>query len=120
MLAAVGATTLALGSQPFAWITFFIGVLLFGIGVVLVSVTTRTYRQTASPPEMLPRVMATVRFVSWGVIPLGSVIGGAVAGATSARTVLIASGLVTALAPLFLLLTRIARHRSLDEIVVDQ
>jgi hypothetical protein len=36
------------------------------------SICTRTHRQLASPPQLLSRVMATVRFVSWGAIPVGS------------------------------------------------
>lgn len=44
--------------------SFGFGYAAFAAGVVVLSINTRTYRQTASPPEMLSRVMATVRFVS--------------------------------------------------------
>ena len=69
------------------------GVLLFALGnagfaggVVVLSVLNRTHRQEASPGELLPRVVATVRFVSWGVIPLGALLAGVLAGAAGIRT----------------------------------
>jgi hypothetical protein len=37
---------------------------------------------------MLPRVMATVRFISWGVIPLGALATGAAAAALGNRDAL--------------------------------
>lgn len=51
----------------------------FAAGVVVLSILTRTHRQTVTPPELLPRVMATVRFISWGAIPFGSLTAGIVA-----------------------------------------
>ncbi|AQZ66159.1 hypothetical protein BKM31_36100 [[Actinomadura] parvosata subsp. kistnae] len=38
-----------------------------------------TYRQTVTPDHLLGRVNASVRFVTWGVMPLGALIGGLVA-----------------------------------------
>ncbi len=59
------------------------GLLLFGLGnlgfsagVVVGSIVTRTHRQTESPEDLLARVMATVRFASWGAIPVGSLLAG--------------------------------------------
>jgi MFS family permease len=51
----------------------------FAAGVVILSVLTRTHRQQTTPPGLLSRVMATVRFVSWGVIPVGALLAGALA-----------------------------------------
>lgn len=48
----------------------------FAAGVVVLSILARTHRQQAAPAELLPRVMATVRFLSWGVIPLGALLAG--------------------------------------------
>lgn len=66
-----GALVIALGVHVSAWILFAVGNIVFAFGVVVLSTATRTFRQTAAPPELLSRVMATVRFVSWGAIPLG-------------------------------------------------
>ena len=55
------------------------GLLLFAAGnaglaccAAVTSILTRTHRQTVTPVELLPRVMATVRFLSWSVVPLGA------------------------------------------------
>lgn len=81
----------------------------------MLSVTTRTYRQIASPPDLLSRVMATVRFVSWGAIPVGGLVAGAVAGSLGARaTLLIVAGVVVA-APLVLLLSPVRHLRDLTD-----
>ncbi len=69
-----------LGRGAVAVAAFAVGNALFAFFTVILSVITRTYRQQNSPPEMLARVMATVRFVSWGVIPLGGLLAGWSAG----------------------------------------
>jgi hypothetical protein len=45
--------------------------------VAVLSLLTRSYRQAATPPELLARVTATYRFLSWGVRPVGALAGGA-------------------------------------------
>ncbi|MFD0787457.1 MFS transporter, partial [Micromonospora azadirachtae] len=64
-----GALLVPLGTGWLAYAAFAAGNVVFAGGVVVLSVTTRPYRQIASPPDLLARVMATVRFVSWGAIP---------------------------------------------------
>ncbi len=83
-----------------------LGIVLFALGnaglatrVVVLSICTRTHRQLASPPELLSQVMATVRFVSWGPIPLGSLTAGAVASSVGAHGALTVFCLLTTLTP---------------------
>ncbi|MFE1347745.1 MFS transporter, partial [Streptomyces sp. NPDC058757] len=85
----------------------------FAFGTVIGSIATRTYRQTQSPPELLSRVMATVRFVSWGAMPLGALTAGLLATHTGAHTALWAVCGAAFLPPLYLLSTRVGRHRDL-------
>jgi MFS family permease len=82
------------------------GLLLFAAGnagfaaaVVVTSILTRTHRQTVTPPELLPRVMATVRFISWGAVPLGALSCGAAASWLGPRTALWLACAVVLLAP---------------------
>jgi predicted MFS family arabinose efflux permease len=89
---------------------FALGNALFAFFTVILSVITRTYRQQESPPELLARVMATVRFVSWGVIPLGGLLAGWIAHNTSARSALWLLAIVVALSPI-VLFTSPLRHR---------
>lgn len=60
----------------------------FAAGTVVVSILARAHRHTTVPRELLPRVMATVRFISWGVVPLGALAGGLAASALGNRTAL--------------------------------
>ncbi|HTJ36725.1 MAG TPA: MFS transporter [Dactylosporangium sp.] len=114
-VALLGAMIIPVGTAGAAYATFVLGNVVFAAGVVVLSVTTRTYRQLASPPELLPRVVATVRFVSWGAIPVGGVLAGLLADAAGARVALFAFAAATALAPLALLRSPIRRLRDLDD-----
>jgi MFS family permease len=98
-----------------AYVMFALGNVVFSAGVVVVSVTIRTYRQVASPPELLSRVVATVRFVSWGAIPVGGLIAGALAGPLGARATLLIFAAISACAPAVLLLSPIRRLRDLSD-----
>jgi MFS family permease len=112
---AAAAFVVPLGTGWTAYLAFSVGVLIFaGTGVVF-SVTTRTYRQIASPPELLSRVMATVRFVSWGAIPVGGLVAGALAGPFGARTTLLIVAAAAVLAPLALLFSPVRGRRDLLE-----
>ncbi|MYW65414.1 MFS transporter [Streptomyces sp. SID8379] len=85
----------------------------FAFGSVVGSITTRTYRQTQSPPELLSRVMATVRFVSWGALPLGALSAGLLAtyaGTHAALWTVCAAALLPAL---YLLGSPVGRRRDL-------
>jgi predicted MFS family arabinose efflux permease len=59
------------------------GLVLFGIGVLgreicitMFSLLARSYRQASTPNRLLARVTATVKFLSWGMLPVGSLVGG--------------------------------------------
>jgi MFS family permease len=98
------------------------GMVLFAVGhagmsagVVVFSIATRTHRQVASPPELLSRVMATVRFVSWGAIPIGALAAGTVATALGTRATLWMFCAVSFLAPLTLWFSQVRRLRDLAE-----
>lgn len=95
-------------------VLFAVGSVGFSAGAVVTSINTRTYRQIASPPELLSRVMATVRFVSWGVIPVGSFLAGGLAEAIGTRTCLLLFCLLSWLSPVILALSPVRGLRELD------
>ena len=94
---------------------FALGNVVFALGVVLLSTTTRTYRQIASPPEMLSRVMATVRFVSWGAIPIGGLFAGVVGAWLGPRGALVVLAVLTVVSPVILLASPVRRLRDLED-----
>ncbi|MBQ0980760.1 MFS transporter [Micromonospora sp. M61] len=108
-----GALVIPLGSGTAAYLAFAVGNLVFAGSSVVLSVTTRTYRMLASPPDLLSRVIATVKFVSWGAIPLGSLLAGLLAGPLGARTTLLIFGALTVLSPIIYLSTPVRRMRDL-------
>ncbi|MGZ4493149.1 MAG: hypothetical protein ACXVWU_00485 [Nocardioides sp.] len=62
---------------------------------------------------MLSRVTATVRFVSWGAIPVGSLVAGAVASAYGPRTGLWVTCALAFLPTVVLLASPVRRLRDL-------
>lgn len=115
VLSAVCAVMLPLASGGPGLVLFGVGTFGLAAGTVLASVNTRTYRQVASPPELLSRVMATVRFVSWGVVPLGSFLAGILASGIGSRATLVTFCLLAWLSPAVLLLSPVRRVRNLTE-----
>jgi MFS family permease len=82
---AVLAALVPLASGGWGTLPYVAGTVGFAMGVVVLSILTRTHRQTVTPPELLPRVMATVRFVSWGAVPVGALTAGLLAGTAGPR-----------------------------------
>ena len=63
-----------------AEVPFFIAAFaLVGFSAVIYNITQVSYRQAICPERLQGRMNSVVRFVVWGVIPLGSLSGGAVA-----------------------------------------
>ena len=51
--------------------------ILFGFSAVVYNITQVSYRQAITPERMQGRMNSVMRFVVWGVMPLGSLTGGA-------------------------------------------
>ncbi len=58
---------------------YVVGVLVAAIGIGVSNVIQVTFRQTYCLPEILGRVTATMRFVTFGTSPLGALAGGGLA-----------------------------------------
>lgn len=110
-----GAILIPVGHGVLGYAMFALGTVVFAAGVVVLSTATRTYRQIASPPELLARVMATVRFVSWGAIPLGSLAAGVLATWFGARDALFVLAALTLLSPLILMASPVRHLRDLPD-----
>lgn len=93
---------------------FVIGNAGFAIAVVIGSITARTHRQTESPAELLSRVMATVRFVSWGALPLGAVLSGVLVSSIGLHPALWCTCAGALCAPFILVISPVGRRRELS------
>jgi MFS family permease len=86
------------------------GLLYFGFGFLMVSFSATVYnvnqvsfRQRLCPDRLLGRMNATMRFVVWGVLPIGALIGGILGAVFGLRTTLWIGALGQALAGIWLL-----------------
>lgn len=78
--------------------------------IILTNVVQATIRQTVCPPELLGRVGATMELMVWGVMPVGSVLGGLLGATAGTRMALLLSGGVSCLAVCWLLASPMARR----------
>jgi MFS family permease len=76
-----------------------LGNFTFAAAVVIGSILARTHRHQVVPRELLPRVMATVRFISWGAIPLGAFLAGGLGSTLGIRGALFVTAGLILLAP---------------------
>ncbi|MER7723599.1 MFS transporter [Streptomyces sp. NPDC096323] len=86
---------------------------LFGTFGQLVNVTMMAVRQAITPVRIQGRVVATINFAGMGLTPVGSLLGGFLAGHWGLRTSLWATAAALALSPLFMAfspLARLGRH----------
>ncbi|MEN8656123.1 MFS transporter [Streptomyces sp. 21So2-11] len=65
-----------------------IGLAALSLGGVVRFVTQSSFQQALTPDQLLGRMNATARFVSWGGIPLGGFLGGALGSMFGATTTL--------------------------------
>ena len=66
-------------------VLFPIGFAFSAFSAVVYNVAQVSYRQTVCPPELLGRMNAATRWIVWGTLPLGSLIGGALGTAIGVR-----------------------------------
>jgi MFS family permease len=74
--------------------------------IVLTNVVMATIRQTVCPSALLGRVNATMELTVWGVMPLGSLLGGVLGTVLGTRATLLWSGAVACLGVLWLAAAR--------------
>jgi MFS family permease len=96
------------GTVPFA-----LGLLIPSAGIVAGNVIGGSFRQAYCPSHMLGRVSTTGSFISFSLIPLGAVVGGAAAAVIGVREVLLIVTIAGVFAKLILLIGPIKHQRDL-------
>jgi predicted MFS family arabinose efflux permease len=94
------------------------GAALYGLGIFgfiatlsVVGISVNTNQQRAVPAELLPRVLATTRFVTSGSAPLGALLAGGLATAFGVRVALVVVAAVGLATPLSTWTSRELRRR---------
>jgi MFS family permease len=76
-------------SQPGIRVLFFgFGLMMGGFAAVVYNINQVSFRQHLCPDRLLGRMNATMRFVVWGVLPIGALIGGVLGTVLGLRTTL--------------------------------
>lgn len=106
---------LATGPFPvrFALLTlsFFIG----GIGSTVANIQVVSLRQALTPSTMLGRMNASYRFVAWGTVPLGALLGGALGSTIGLRATLFVAAVGVFAAALWIVFSPIRTVRHLPD-----
>jgi len=89
--------------------------MLAGFGAVVYNIQQVSLRQAITPERLQGRMNASMRFFVWGTIPLGSLVGGALATAFSVRTALIVGACLGFVALLPVLLSPLRTVREFPE-----
>jgi MFS family permease len=93
--------------------------LLFGFSVVVYNIVQVSYRQAICPPRLQGRMNSVMRFMVWGTIPIGGLLGGALATWLGLRETIVVGAVGGGLAFLWLLLSPQRHLHEMPEPVHD-
>ncbi len=110
---------LATGSQAIVIAILIISQFLNGLTFVIWNINQLSLRQTLVPDTLLGRVNASYRFLVWGAIPIGSLIGGILGTVLGLRITLFIGTIGVIAAPIWLLLSSVRKLRTLPEAPVE-
>ena len=89
------------------------------IGIPVYNITQVSFRQAITPERLQGRMNSVMRFVVWGVIPLGALLGGALASWVSLRFAIWVGALGMSFAVLPVLLSPVRTLREMPEPVEE-
>jgi predicted MFS family arabinose efflux permease len=96
--------------------------LVSGFGGVVYNIAQVSYRQAICPDRLLGRMNASVRFMVWGTLPLGALVGGVLGDVIGIRATMWVGAIGVLLSPLPVLLSPLRKLRDLptDVAVVEE
>ncbi|HEY1354224.1 MAG TPA: MFS transporter [Ktedonobacteraceae bacterium] len=110
---------LALGPQPIVIAILMLSQFFVGLTFVIWNINQLSLRQMLTPNAFLGRVNASYRFLVWGAIPIGAVIGGGLGTIFGLHTALFIGAISTMIAPVWMVLSPVRRLRTLPEAPVE-
>jgi MFS family permease len=84
-----------------------VGMFAFGLGTTVANVNLISLIQAVTPPRLLARTIATIRFVTWGAMPVGALAGGALGERFGIRATLFGAMVGVLLASAWVLFSRL-------------
>jgi MFS family permease len=96
-----------------------VGGLVGGFSQMAYNINQVSYRQAICPPRMLGRMNATIRFLVWGTIPIGSIAGGILATVIGVHQAIWVGAILGLTPALFPLLSPVRHIRVIPSAVAD-
>ena len=108
-----------LAPKSLAVLVIALATLLIGYGGVAYNIAQVSLRQAITPERLQGRMNASMRWIVWGTIPLGTLAGGAIASATTLRTAIWVGAVGSAFTFLPVLLSPVRELRELPKPVTE-
>jgi MFS family permease len=118
-ISAVGLLLLGVAPTAHAIVWFVAAYLLFGFGGTLYNIDQVSLRQAITPDRMQGRMNASMRFMVWGTMPIGSLLGGVLGTVLGLRETLLVAGVFGMLAIPWLLAKPVRELREIPVGVDD-
>ena len=96
-----------------------VGGILQGFVIVVYNIVQVSYRQAICPPRLQGRMNSVMRFMVWGTIPPGALLGGALATWIGLRETIVVGGVGGSLAVLFIVFSPQRHLREMPEPIDD-
>ena len=113
LLGGPGLLLIALAPSAFPVPFLVAGSFLQGFEVVVYNINQLSFRQAITPTAMQGRMNATMRFIVWGTIPLGSIAGGVIATVVGLQQAILIGALGAFLAVIPLVITPVRTIRDM-------
>jgi MFS family permease len=111
LVAQIGGLGVAFSPRDHGLPWIILGMVCFAAGGTIYNISQVSYRQAITPHRMLGRMNATMRFMVWGTMPLGSLTGGLLGTVIGLRPTLMIAAVGGLLSVLWVL---VAPIRTLD------
>jgi predicted MFS family arabinose efflux permease len=120
---ALGVAVLALpliAAAPAAAVPILIAVeLVLSAAVIVYNVMQVSFRQRICPPRLLGRMNASIRFLVWGVMPIGGLVAGVASTLVGIVPTMIAGGVGTLVASGFVVFSPLRTMRTLPDVAAE-
>jgi MFS family permease len=113
LIGAIGGVLVPLASRGVAIPAIALAGVLIGFGSVVYNINQVSFRQAITPERMQGRMNATMRFIVWGTMPVGALIGGALGSTIGLLPTLWIAAIGGFLPLLFLTLTPVRTIRTI-------
>ena len=111
---------IALAPADFPLPFLVLGGIVLGFAIVVYNITQVTYRQAICPPRLQGRMNSVMRFIVWGTIPIGTLLGGALGSTIGLRETLVVGAIGSGSSFLWILLSPQRHLRAMPEPIEDE